>query len=142
MLVELGTVEAFIAGEAATKNVVHGDDFSAAAFGNGRKLVDRAHLTHAAHRMNDNRIILALDRDARQNAIVNELDAVVHWQPPVAISPHSIGARTCVEYDRPASVFTRLAQGDFQFRCLRSAAAKKPLLSNGCPQQSCERLSA
>src|SRR5262249_58220901 len=78
VIVELGPEEALVAGEAAAKHILHLHDFASATMHDTRKLVHDAHLANAAHRMNRHRAGLALDRDSRQERIVDELDAIVH----------------------------------------------------------------
>ena len=80
----------------------------------GGKLFHRAHLAHAANRVNDNGLARGRDRDPREHCVVNELDAVLHVEMPVITALHAVRARTGIENDRPTPVLTRLAQGVLQ----------------------------
>ena len=60
----------------STSSTAH--DIAAAARRDRLELVDGAHLAHAAHRVNGHRHVDRLDVDPWQDAIVDELDAVLH----------------------------------------------------------------
>src|SRR5450755_4153072 len=125
--VQLGAVEALFAGKAAAENIFHYDDLAAAAGRDGRELVDRAHLAHAAHRVNRSRCVGALDGDTGQHGIVNELDAVLHCEPSVEIALHAIRAWAGAETDRPSAGLAGLAQCSLQLRGLAVGRRGKTL---------------
>src|SRR5450432_898349 len=116
--VQLGTVEALLAGKAAAENIFYHHDLAAAARRDGRELVDGTHLAHAAHRVNRDRRSHGLDGDTGQHGIVNELDSVLHCEASIEIALHAIGAWTGVEDDRPPAVLAGFAQHSLQLRGL------------------------
>ena len=77
MLVELRPDEAAVAREAAALHRVAGHDRGAAASGDRDQLVDAAHLARAADRVHRDRLGARRELEARQQRVVDEVDAVL-----------------------------------------------------------------
>src|SRR5262249_22684458 len=99
VVVELGTVKPFVAREPAAQDPLRGNHIAAATSCDRGELLDRAHLSSAAHRVHSDRLVPALDRNARQDLVVEEFDAVEDGQASGKESPHAIRARARIECD-------------------------------------------
>ena len=64
--------------------------------------------------MNRDRHRVAFHSDARQNAIVNEFDAVLHRESSTQVAFHPVSAGTRVEHDGQPAPLARLEKRSFE----------------------------